>query len=169
VEERDLTFIGMGFGNNSNWCKMQERALYHLNCEQVLGYWKDILPLLGRIPNYFESRTPEYVLERLCKGSLQCWALSNGAVQSIILTEVVTLPEEKVFRFVGCAGEEFEEFMPILEGGFDGVASTLGCKRFEVVASRKGWSRFLKRLNSNFEFRYEILSRPVLGRGTHNG
>jgi len=140
---------------------MSERTLYLLTCEQTLGYWKDILPLLHRIPHYFESTTQEYILERLCKGSLQCWALSDGEVHSVILTEINTLPAEKVFRFVGCSGDDFEEYMPILEGAFEKVATTLGCSRMEVVASRKGWSRLLEKYNANFEFRYEILSRPV--------
>lgn len=140
-----------------------KRAIYLMSCEQVLGHWEeDVLPLLRRIPHYFESQQPQYVLERMLKGTLQVWALADDEVHAIILTEVKHLPEEKVFRFVGCSGMELDEFVPMFEDTFDKTATVMGCKRMEMVANRRGWMRKLKQFRSKFEFRYEILSRRVL-------
>lgn len=138
---------------------MKQTRIYLLTTEQFVHYWPEIKQMLQRIPHYYEMTTEENVLEAALKGAMQFWALSDGEIQCILVTEIRVCPLGKVFRYIGATGQNFDMFDSILEESFERVALTLGCQRVEVVATRRGWSK--KLASMGFEFSHEVLSRDV--------
>ena len=133
--------------------------IYLLSDEQFKHYWPNIRLELKRIPQYRTWMTDEGVFEAAVKGAMQFWALSTDSIQCILMTEIRSYPGGKTLRFIGAVGQNFDEFLPQVESIFGRVARSLGCDKVEVVGTRRGWYRKLRKLG--FEFSHEILIRDV--------
>lgn len=137
----------------------RREQIYLLDDAQFQHYWPDIRKELARIPQYEVWMTDEMVFEAAVKGAMQFWALSDGQIQCILMTEIRSYPGGRALRFVGAVGKKFDDFLTQIEDIFGRVARSLNCNKVEVVGTRRGWYRKLRKLG--FEFSHEILMRDV--------
>lgn len=127
------------------------RTLYLLKEEQINFYWEKISEELRRTTLY-EYWTEQQLLQAVQQGAMQCWALSDGTIKLILLSDIVRYSSGlRCLRFVGCVGEELDEFLPTIASCFRKVVKQLECHRIEVVG-RRGWERKLRPLGFKHSF-----------------
>jgi len=131
-----------------------KRSLFLLNEQQIHHYWGDLEKELSRTRMYDHWR-PEQILEQLINGAMQCWALSNGEIQLILISDILVYSNgSRSLRFVGCVGRELDAYLPLIRSSFAKVTKRLECGRVEVVG-REGWARKLKGLG--FKHLYTVV------------
>lgn len=122
----------------------QNRRVFLLNSEQIDHFWPDVQQLLGSCPGYYELYTPEWTYQRAKSGDLQVWALSDGEIKGIVVSQIAVFPVQKVFEVLGAAGSGLLDFFDELEEIFDFIAADCGCGMISARV-RPGIERLLRK------------------------
>src|SRR5215831_499091 len=120
------------------------KRIFLLNSEQIDHYWPDIVHLLGTVPGYYDFFTPEWTYAKAKGGDLQVWALSDGAIRGIVVTQILVFPAQKAFEILGAAGNGLLEFFSEMEDVFEFIAEDSGCKTI-IARCRPGFDRLLRK------------------------
>lgn len=136
----------------------QLKSVYVLNREQIDFYWDQIRDGFGEVPQFYDFFTPEYVYERIKMGHYQVWALSDGAIKGIVLTQILCFPKQNVFEVLGAYGIEMIHFYSELQDVFLRFARQNGCDTM-YSRCRPGVARLLRKFHPKTEF--ITLSYPV--------
>lgn len=136
---------------------MEKENVYLLSSEQFYFYWPRIEQGLFDI-EFFDYYKPQTVFDRCLKGAMQCWALSNGEIQLIIVSEIIHYDTGKVLRFIAAFGTGIDRYLEAAKDVFPRVARSQGCTGYEVIG-RDGWGKKLKPLG--FKRRFTVFYRPV--------
>lgn len=102
------------------------RQIYLLQGAQIDFYWVQIVELFNSVPEFWEYYSPEWTYEQVKTGRFQVWALSDGAIRGIVLTQLLEFPRKKVFEIMALAGLEMMEFLSELETVFTRFAQRFG-------------------------------------------
>lgn len=135
----------------------EERKIYALDDDRIDYYWKDIERLLAKVPMLYDFYTSDWLYEHAKMGHLQVWALSDGQIKGIVITQICTFPKANLLQILAAAGDEMLKFVDEQEGMFDWVAREHGCAFVQAVC-RPGLARKLKRRGVVSGV---ILTRPV--------
>ena len=138
---------------------IREKSVFLLNEEQVDHYWPEILALLGECPSYYQYFTPEWTYARAREGHLQIWALSDGQIRGIIVSQILVFPAQKVFEVLAAAGVGLLEYFDEMEEVFERIAADAGCHSI-AARVRPGLERLLIRRKGAYKVAV-TLSRPV--------
>jgi hypothetical protein len=120
------------------------RVVFLLNSEQVDYYWSDIQQVLASCPGYYELYTPEWTYQRAKTGDLQVWALSDGEIKGIVVSQISVFPVQKVFEVLGAAGNGLLDFFDEMEELFEFIAADCGCGMISARV-RPGIERLLRK------------------------
>ena len=112
--------------------------------EQINAVWHDAAPLILRAIDVYNEHSLDEIYSSLLDGSRQLWVCGNKAIESILITQLINKPHEKVCFLELCAGRGVEstKFLNIIEEW----AKQAGCTRMEL-SGRAGWKRKLKDYN----------------------
>lgn len=116
------------------------------------------MKVIESVPNFLEFYDEMWLVDRIKKGHLQIWALSDGAIRGIVLTQVLQFPKQKVFEILGAGGVGLLRFFDELEEVFDRTAAIAGCQTISARL-RPGLERLLRRKHG--EVRAITVSRAV--------
>lgn len=136
----------------------KQKSVFLMNGEQIDDHWPNIQKLMAECPGYYDFYTPEWTYSRAKNGDIQLWALSDGAIRGIIVTQIVVFPAQKVFEILGAAGIALLDFFDEMEQVFEFIAADAGCN---VIAARcrPGLERLLRKKHP---LKYAVwLYRPV--------
>lgn len=119
------------------------RKLYTLDDDRIDRYWEEIEKLLGEVPMFYDLYDPQWVYCQAKMGGLQIWALSDGEIQGIVITQINIFPRAKVFQILAAAGKLMLRFVEESDATFEWIAREAGCEFVQVLA-RPGLARKLK-------------------------
>lgn len=137
----------------------KQRSVFLMNSEQIDDHWPNIQHLMASCPGYYDLYTPEWTYHRAKSGDLQLWALSDGAIRGIIVTQIVVFPAQKVFEIIGAAGVGLLEYFDEMEKMFDFIAADSGCQTI-LSRVRPGLERLLTKRKLAHKVSV-MMSRPV--------
>src|SRR5215831_14924623 len=123
---------------------MEQKRVFLLSPEQIDEHWSNIARLMAECPGYYDFYTPEWTYTRAKNGDLQLWAMSDGAIRGIIVSQIVVFPAQKVFEILGAAGIGLLEFFDEMEQVFELIAADAGCATI-MARCRPGLERLLRR------------------------
>lgn len=110
--------------------------LTHINAqlETVRHLWED----------YY---TKDFITDMVLQQSWQAWAFEKqkGAVNIVVLTQIVQYPVSTVLQGVLVFGNSMEECLPMMEATLERFAQVTGCDFCEILQARVGWERKLPR------------------------
>lgn len=135
------------------------KQVFLLDSTQVEYYWEEIVRGLEKSPGFYDYFTPEWAYERAIMGQLQVWALSDGKIRAIVLTQVLEYPRKKVLEILAAYGVGLLPFMNEMQTTFEKFATIMGCTTFSTSA-RPGLARLLKK-NFAAEEICHVLRREV--------
>jgi hypothetical protein len=136
----------------------QDHNIYLLSSAEVHFYWGNIVEGLGT-SHMLDFYSEETIFSRLLNGAMQCWALSNGEIELIIVSEVILYDKAKTLRFIGAFGRGIDRYLEVAETLFPRVARAMECIQYEVIG-REGWGPKLKALG--FKKRFTVFTRPLV-------
>src|SRR6516164_1514487 len=135
-----------------------QKSVFLMNGEQIDAHWPNIQRLMLECPGYYDFFTPEWTYTRAKSGDLQIWAMSDGSIRGIVVSQIVVFPVQKVFEILGVAGIGTIEFIDEMEKVFELIADDAGCKTI-MARCRPGIERLLRKKNV---FKHAVwLYRPV--------
>jgi hypothetical protein len=135
-----------------------QKSVFLMNSEQIDTHWLNIQKLMESCPGYYDFYTPEWTYEAAKKGDIQLWAISDGSIRGIIVTQILVFPAQKVFEIIGAAGIALLDFFDEMEKVFEYIAADAGCKTI-MARCRPGMERLLKKKHV---LKYAVwLYRPV--------
>jgi hypothetical protein len=137
----------------------QQKSVFLMSSEQIDDHWPNIQRLMAECPGYYDFYTPEWTYSRAKSGDLQLWALSDGAIRGIIVTQIVVFPVQKVFEILGAAGIGLLEYFDEMEKMFDFIAVDAGCQTI-ITRVRPGLERLLTKRKLAHKTAV-LMSRPV--------
>jgi hypothetical protein len=105
-----------------------QRSVFLMSGQQIDDHWPNIQILMDSCPGYYDLYTPEWTYQSAKSGDIQMWALSDGAIRGIIVTQILVFPAQKVFEIVGAAGIGLLDFFDEMEKVFEYIAADAGCK-----------------------------------------
>jgi hypothetical protein len=119
----------------TSWADAMEaqRQLYTLDNDRIAFYWEEIKRLLEEVPGFYDLYSPEWVLSQAKMGHLQIWALSNGKIEAIIITQICVYPRAKVFEILAAAGTGTLKYFDEAEATFEWLARDSGCEFVRTV------------------------------------
>ena len=120
-----------------------ERKIYVLDDDRIDFYWKDIEKLLRDVPLFWDLYDPQWVYCEAKMGHLQIWALSDGAIKGIVITQICCFPKTNVLQILAEAGKDMLRYFDEKEAMFDWVAREHGCSLIQTVC-RPALARKLK-------------------------
>jgi hypothetical protein len=124
--------------------RARQRSVFLMSSEQIDDHWPNIQRLMAECPGYYEFYTPDWTYSRAKSGDLQIWAMSDGAIRGIIVTQIVVFPVQKVFEILGAAGIGLLEFFDEMEKVFEYIAADAGCATI-AARCRPGLERLLRK------------------------
>jgi hypothetical protein len=139
--------------------RVKEKSVFLLNKEQIDWYWLEVLALLSECPTYYDYFTPEWTYSKAQSGDIQLWALSDGAIKGIIVTQILVFPRQKVFEILAAAGLGLLQYFDEMEEVFEFIAADSGCQTI-AARVRPGLERLLTRRKGAYKVAV-TLSRPV--------
>ena len=135
-----------------------QRSVFLMSGEQIDEHWPNIARLMAECPGYYDFFTPEWTYSQAKEGNIQVWAMSNGAIRGIIVSQIIVFPAQKVFEILGVAGIGTIEFIDEIEKVFELIADNAGCQTI-MARCRPGIERLLRKKNV---FKHAVwLYRPV--------
>jgi len=144
--------------------EVPRKSVFLMNGDQIDDHWHNIALLMKECPGYYDYYTPEWTYERAKSGDLQLWAISDGAIRGIVVSQILVYPVQKVFEIIGAAGIGLLEFFDEMESVFEFIAADAGCSTI-AARCRPGIARMLRKKHV---FEYSIwCSRPVSKRRRH--
>lgn len=135
------------------------KQVFLMSGEQIDDHWPNIQTLMAECPGYYDFFTPEWTYQRAKSGDLQIWAMSDGAIRGIIVTQIVVFPVQKVFEILGVAGVGTLEFLDEMGSVFDFIAAEAGCSTI-TARCRPGMERILRKKFPIYKYA-SWLYRPV--------
>lgn len=138
------------------------KKIYPLLGEQVDHYWNEISAGLKECPGYYDLYTPEWTYIAVKTGRLQVWALSDGAIRGIVVTQICAFPRKRVFEIMAIYGIEMLQFFSEMQDVFMWFAEKNGCEEISAIC-RPGLQRLLKGFGA--ESRQIVLRRAVISQG----
>jgi hypothetical protein len=124
--------------------EQQVRSVFLMSSEQIDDHWGNIQMLMTECPGYYDFYTPEWTYQQAKSGGIQVWALSDGMIRGIIMTQILVFPAQKVFEIIGAAGIGLLEFFDEMEKVFEYIAADAGCKTI-LARCRPGFERLLRK------------------------
>lgn len=134
------------------------KSVYVLQGAQIDFYWDQIKEGFGEVPGFYEFYTPEWVYGQLKSGLFQVWALSDGIIRGIVLTQIQALPRQNTFEILGAFGIDMLLFFDEMRDVFFRFARQNGCDTM-LARCRPGLARKLRSYHPKAE--YIVLSYPV--------
>lgn len=135
-----------------------QKSVFLMSGEQIDEHWMNIQILMRECPGYYDFYTPEWTYKAAKNGDIQLWALSDGAIRGIIITQIVVFPAQKVFEILGAAGVGLLEFFDEVEAVFDFIAADAGCTTI-AARVRPGLEKLLRKKQA---YKYAaMMQRPV--------
>jgi hypothetical protein len=122
----------------------RQKTVFLMNQEQIDDHWANIQTLMASCPGYYDFYTPEWTYQAAKRGDLQLWAISDGAIRGIIVTQIIVFPAQKVFEIIGAAGIGLLEFFDEMEKVFEFIAADAGCQTI-MARCRPGLERLLRK------------------------
>lgn len=119
------------------------RKIYSLDEDRIDFYWKDIEKLLETVPGYYDFYTPDWTYMQAKMGHLQIWALGDGRIESIVVTQIQVFPKTKVFTILAAGGVGMLKYFDEAEAIFEWLAADSGCEFIRAVC-RPGLARKLR-------------------------
>lgn len=134
------------------------KSVYVLQGAQIDFYWDQIREGFGEVPQFYDFFTPEFVYEQIKMGRYQVWALSDGAIRGIVLTQILCFPKQNVFEILGAYGVDMLHFFFEMKDVFLRFARQNGCDTM-TARCRPGLARKFRPFMPKQEF--ITLSYPV--------
>lgn len=134
------------------------RSVYVLQGAQIDFYWDHIREGFNEVPSFYDYYTPEWVYEQLKKGHYQVWALSDGEIRGIVLTQILCFPRKNVLEILGAYGVDLLLFFEEMKDIFLRFAKKNNCDTM-TARCRPGLARTLREFKPKAEF--VVLSYPV--------
>lgn len=119
------------------------KKVFPLLGEQIDHYWPQIEEGLKECPWYWDFYDGEWTYIGLKTGRLQVWALSDGIIRGIVLTQILSFPRKRVFEIVAIYGVDMLEFFNEMQDVFMWFAKENKCDTIQAVC-RPGLQRLLK-------------------------
>lgn len=120
------------------------KSVFLMSKEQIDDHWHNIQILMADCPGYYDYFTPEWTYKAAKSGDIQLWALSDGQIRGIIVTQILVFPAQKAFEIIGAAGIGLLDFFDEMEGVFEFIAKDAGCKTI-IARARPGIERLLRK------------------------
>lgn len=120
----------------------QQKSVFLMSNEQIDEHWHNIQILMGNCPGYYEFYTPDWTYEQAKNGNIQLWALSDGCIRGIVVTQILVYPAQKVFEIIGAAGIGLLQFFDEMVSTFDLIGADAGCQTM-TARVRPGLERLL--------------------------
>lgn len=136
-----------------------QKQVFLMNGQQIDDHWPNIQILMEQCPGYYDFYTPEWTYSRAKSGDLQLWALSDGMIRGIVVTQILIFPAQKVFEIIGAAGIGLMEFFDQMEKVFEFIAADSGCKTM-MARVRPGIERKVCKKYGAYKFASWVY-RPV--------
>lgn len=111
----------------------EERQIYSLDNDRIDFYWDDIQKLLEEVPGFYDLYSSEWVLGQAKMGHLQIWALAEGKIESIIITQICVFPKASVLQILAAAGTGTLKYFDEADAIFEWLARDSGCKFIRTV------------------------------------
>lgn len=99
-------------------------------------WWGDIEALLDETPHLWSHlATKKDIHASLMRGSITAWSTvaKLNALHFLAITLEVEKPNGNYLRVVYMAGEELEQYLPLLVGTLEVVAKRMNCSRLEFM------------------------------------
>lgn len=122
----------------------EERKTYLLDDERIDLYWGSIEKLLEDVPGLYDLYDARYIYDQAKMGAFQIWALSNGEIEGIVVTQILVYPKTKVFFIHAAAGKGFMKYFEECTALFDWLARDSGCEFIQTLL-RPGLARKMKK------------------------
>jgi hypothetical protein len=115
-------------------------------CGLDLEFWPLVKHEVARAFRYNSDRMDiDDIEQSLHDKTMQLWAIHDGNIKCVFVTEIVTYAKCKAVRIVTVTGIKHEEWLPL---GVDTVVrwgKEHGCTMLEMLG-RRGWEKPLKAL-----------------------
>lgn len=138
------------------------KKVFPLLGDQIDHYWPQVCGGLSDCPGWWDFYTPEWTYTSLKMGRLTLWALSDGAIRGIVLTQILEFPRQRVFEIVALFGIDMLYFFKEMEDVFEYIAQENKCGFIQAIC-RPGLQRMLKDFHP--ETTKMLLRRAVTYRG----
>jgi hypothetical protein len=122
----------------------RQKTVFLMNQEQIDEHWANIQILMASCPGYYDFYTPEWTYQAAKDGNIQLWAISDGAIRGIVVSQILVFPAQKVFEIIGAAGIGLLEFFDEMEKVFEFIAADAGCQTI-MARCRPGVERLLRK------------------------
>lgn len=134
------------------------KSVFPLLGDQIDYYWPHIKEGFSEVPHFYEYYSPEWIYTQLKMGLYQVWALSDGEIKGIVLTQLQALPRQNTMEILAIYGVDMLEFFDEMQDVFLRFAKANGCETL-LARVRPGLARKLRKFHPKQE--YIILSYPV--------
>jgi len=108
-------------------------------------YWDHCKPIIEPAVKYQQSYTIDDIEDKIRHGFFHLWPGKNSAM----ITELVNLPQERVYNLL-FAGGKYDEIEGIIEQ-IEVFARAIGCSKL-MGGGRPGWHRKIKHLGFKRDF-----------------
>lgn len=119
------------------------KKIYALDAGRIEHYWKEVEKLLADVPMLYEFYSPEWLYEHAKMGHLQIWALSDGQIKGIVVTQICCFPKANMLQILAAAGVGMLKFIDESTAMFDWIAKENNCTFVQAIC-RPGVARKLK-------------------------
>jgi hypothetical protein len=127
-----------------------------LDKTEIEDFWPKIEHHVLKLKN--SQIKPEYVKQYLIDGSYFAMvAEQDGVCHGVMIFYFVEYPSEWSCRIMGLAGVGIDRWSPFLRD-FENIVKDYGCSSIELQG-RKGWERFLK--DDDYEFESITLRKKI--------
>lgn len=121
-----------------------QKQVFLMSQELIDQHWNNIQRLMAECPGYYDFFTPDWTYAAAKRGDLQIWALSDGLIRGIVITQIMVFPAQKVFEILGAAGIGLLEFFDEMETVFEYIAADAGCHTI-MARVRPGIERLIRK------------------------
>lgn len=135
------------------------KQVFLMSGEQIDEHWANIQRLMLECPGYYDFYTPEWTYMAAKKGDIQVWALSDGAIRGIIVSQILVFPAQKAFEILGAAGVGLLDFFDELDKVFEMIATDAGCATI-MFRTRPGIERIVMRKHRMLKYASWVY-RPI--------
>jgi len=115
--------------------------------QEIAKLWPTIRDRIGSCCERSGGKyAPADVLLNFLNGRMELWLVMDeaGAIQALVITEIVAYPRITVCRLLACTGDDAALWVDLL-ASMEAWAKSRGCAAMEPIC-RPGWERRLKPL-----------------------
>ena len=135
------------------------KSVFLMSQEQIDQHWDNIQLLMHECPGFYDFYTPEWLYKAAQNRDIQLWALSDGEIRGIIVTQIMVFPRQKVFEILAAAGIGLLHFFQEMQDVFDYIAKDAGCETI-ICRTRPGIERLLRKQGRGVKIS-SVVSRKV--------